>query len=108
MDKLKCRRYERGQDYESYFIDHTDFGVSAGEAIILKDPHGMFHVTLLLTEAKYWTYPAFESQEDDDKSTWEMLVVDKLIMEAIESWGGGKFFFSIHYTREGNNVSGEI
>ncbi|MFO7693892.1 MAG: hypothetical protein R6V57_12460 [Vicinamibacterales bacterium] len=89
------KRYIRAQSAEKYLIYHSTLKRPCGQLIVIDDGYDLF-LTLSLYPSFSWDDPAYHLESDPELRTFAEIMVDVIVTEVIEPWGGGKWHLEVH------------
>ena len=89
------KRYIRAQSAEKYLIYHSTLKRPCGQLIVIDDGYDLF-LTLSLYPSFLWDDPAYHLESDPELRTFAEIMVDVIVTEVIEPWGGGEWHLEVH------------
>ena len=69
--------------------------LAPAEIIVIDDGYDLF-LTLSLYPSFLWDDPAYHLESDPELRTFAEIMVDVIVTEVIEPWGGGKWHLEVH------------
>jgi hypothetical protein len=92
--EFALKRYIRAHSAEKYLIYHSTLKRPCGQLIVIDDGYDLF-LTLSLYPSFAWDDPAYHLESDPEVRTFAEILVDVVVTEVIEPWGGGKWHMEI-------------
>ena len=93
--EFAVKRYIRAQSAEKYLVYHSTLKRPCGQLIVIDDGYDLF-LTLVLYPTFLWDDPAYHLEGDPETRTFSEIVVDAVVSEVIEPWGGGKWHLEVY------------
>ena len=93
--EFALKRYIRAHSAEKYLIYHSTLKRPCGQLIVIDDGYDLF-LTLSLYPSFSWDDPAYHLESDPEVRTFAEILVDVIVTEVIEPWGGGKWHLEVH------------
>ncbi|MEW5983097.1 MAG: hypothetical protein AB1806_12120 [Acidobacteriota bacterium] len=103
------KRYIRAHSAEKYLVYHSTQKRPCGQAIVIDDGFDLF-LTLILYPSFGWDDQAYHLEGDSEFRTFAEILVDVVVTEVIEPWGGGKWHLDVYRSAnaEPEDWSGEV
>jgi hypothetical protein len=92
--EFTLKRYIRAQQAEKLYLYHATRPQPIGQVQVIDDGYDLF-MTLLLYPTFDWDEPAYHLERDVEQRTFAQLMVDLLVGEIVEPWGGGKWHLEV-------------
>jgi hypothetical protein len=92
--EFALKRYIRAHSAEKYLIYHSTLKRPCGQLIVVDDGYDLF-LTLVLYPTFGWEEPAYHLEGDPETRSFNEVLVDVVVAEVIEPWGGGKWHLEI-------------
>jgi hypothetical protein len=92
--EFALKRYIRAHSAEKYLIYHSTMKRPCGQLIVVDDGFDLF-LTLVLYPTFGWEEPAYHLEGDPETRAFHEVLVDVVVAEVIEPWGGGKWHLEI-------------
>ncbi len=103
--EFALKRYIRAHSAEKYLIYHSTMKRPCGQLIVVDDGYDLF-LTLVLYPTFGWEEPAYHLEGDPETRAFHEVLVDVVVAEVIEPWGGGKWHLESSAPREPSPRSG--
>ena len=87
--EFTLKRYIRAHSAEKYLVFHSTQKRPIGQIQVLDDTYDLF-LTLLLYPSFVWDDQAYHLEKDPERRTYAEILVDVIVADIIEPWGGGK------------------
>jgi len=71
-------------------VYHSTLKRPCGQLIIIDDGYDLF-LTLVMSPAFAWDEPAYHLEGDTEMRSFAEILIDVVVTEVIEPWGGGKW-----------------
>ena len=103
------KRYIRAHSAEKYLIYHSTLKRPCGQLVVIDDGFDLF-LTLVLYPSFQWDDPAYHLDGDTELRSFAEILVDVVVSEVIEPWGGGKWHLEVYRSSnpEPEDWNGEI
>ncbi len=88
------KRYIRAHSAEKYLVYHSTQKRPCGQVIVVDDGFDLF-LTMLLYRTFGWDEEAYHLEGDTEGRTFAEILVDVVVGDIIEPWGGGKWHMEI-------------
>ena len=88
--EFALKRYIRAQSAEKYLVYHSTLKRPCGQLIVIDDGYDLF-LTLVMSPAFAWDEPAYHLEGDTEMRSFAEILIDVVVTEVIEPWGGGKW-----------------
>ena len=92
--EFTIKRYIRAQQSEKLLLFHNTQRQPIGQIQVIDDGYDLF-LTMVLHPTFAWDDAAYHLEHDVERRTFADLVVDMLVAEIIEPWGGGKWHLEV-------------
>ncbi|MCH7748511.1 MAG: hypothetical protein E2P06_15565 [Acidobacteria bacterium] len=97
--EFALKRYIRAHSAEKYLVYHSTLKRPCGQLVVVDDGYDLF-LTLVLYPSFAWDEEAYHLEGDPDGRSFAELLVDVVVAEVIEPWGGGKWHLEIFHSRD--------
>lgn len=95
--QLNLRRIHRGVDVERYLIFPRSGLPALGEIIAIREMSELTNLVAVIDPRFDTEAVAYKLNGDNSApETWADILIDALVEEVIESWGGGKWLLTIY------------
>jgi hypothetical protein len=88
------KRYIRAHSAEKYLIYHSTQKRPCGQIVVVDDGYDLF-LTIVLYPSFGWDDEAYHLEGDPEGRTFAEILVDVVVGDVIEPWGGGKWHLEI-------------
>ena len=92
--EFALKRYIRAHSAEKYLIYHSTLKRPCGQLIVVDDGYDLF-LTMVLYPSFSWDEEAYHLDGDPEGRSFAEILVDVVLGEVIEPWGGGKWHLEI-------------
>jgi hypothetical protein len=88
------KRYIRAHSAEKYLVYHSTQKRPVGHLLVVDDGYDLF-LTLLLYPSFVWDDEAYHLENDPEHRSYAEILVDVIVADVIEPWGGGKWHLEV-------------
>ena len=92
--EFALKRYIRAHSAEKYLIYHSTIKRPCGQIIVVDDGYDLF-LTMVLYPSFGWDEEAYHLEGDPEGRSFAEILVDVVVGDVIEPWGGGKWHMEI-------------
>lgn len=88
--EFTLKRYIRAASGEKYLVYHSTQQRPVGQLLVIDDSYDLF-LTLVLFPSFAWDDQAYHLDKDPEHRSFAELLVDVVVADVIDPWGGGKW-----------------
>ena len=107
--EFTLKRYIRASSAEKYLVYHSTQQRPVGQLLVIDDGFDLF-LTLVLFPTFAWDDQAYHLDKDPEHRAFSELLVDVVVADVIDPWGGGKWHLEMFRssTADPEDWNGEV